>query len=182
MKDYAKYALAKFIDVAGGVDARKRLQKCIYLIQTAGCDLGAKYRLHFYGPYSWDVAEATNELTSARLLKERSKRTQRGEQYSYRVTAACQKLLREYEASAEGRKALKHIEPFFNLFRELREVDLWKLELAATIAYYRADEGRDWPEGREQTAGFKQIALDARILAQAEELARKCVARDPVHK
>jgi uncharacterized protein YwgA len=52
------YWLAKLIASVEEVDSRKRLQKSIYLLQfLKGFPLKLDYFLHFYGPYSWELAD-----------------------------------------------------------------------------------------------------------------------------
>jgi len=58
------------------VDDRKRLQKAIYLVQTAGVDLGYRYGWYLMGPYSpgltrdyYELDEATDEQVTRLELK-----------------------------------------------------------------------------------------------------------------
>lgn len=41
---------------------KKKLQKIVYLIQRQGIDLGFKYGIHYYGPYSSELDYATHSL------------------------------------------------------------------------------------------------------------------------
>lgn len=166
------YALAKLIEAAGGVDSRKRLQKAVYLIQLAGHDLEARYFLHFYGPYSRDVAEATDMLAQCGILKETAELLPWGEQYAYEVDDEGQKKLDavskdQDETSNEG------LNEAIEKFRQLKTVDRWQLELAATVAYYRDNDCSDWDEAVAKTAEFKRVAADAGVLSDALDLAQK---------
>ena len=67
MKDYW---LAKLISSVEVVDSRKRLQKAIYLLQLAGCPLKCDYLLHYYGPYSFELAGLINQLDGANIIEE----------------------------------------------------------------------------------------------------------------
>ena len=78
-----RYQLAKIVDWAGTLETRKRMQKVVYLLQVAGCPLGADYTLHHYGPYSHDVARLTDEMVQASLLVEKTTSNAVGQQYSY---------------------------------------------------------------------------------------------------
>ena len=71
MKDYW---LAKLIDSVTEVDSRKRLQKAIYLLQLAGCPLQCEYILHYYGPYSFELAGLIDQLKGADIIDESPKR------------------------------------------------------------------------------------------------------------
>ena len=166
------YALSRFIEEAGNVDARKRLQKALFLIQQAGCDLGARYTLHYYGPYSWDVAETTNDLRDGGMLHEDPQPHPWGERFAYTVTPTGVAQLRKYEETPEGPEELDRIRPFFKQFKELREADLWLLELAATMAYYHRERHCDWDEAKQKTAAFKKVT-DPKVLDEARALALK---------
>ena len=75
-----RYQLAKIVDWAGTLETRKRMQKVVYLLQVAGCPLGADYTLHHYGPYSHDVARLTDEMVQASLLVEKTTSNAVGQQ------------------------------------------------------------------------------------------------------
>jgi len=164
------YALSRFIEKAGDVDARKRLQKAVFLIQQAGCDLGARYTLHYYGPYSWDVAETTNDLRAGGILHEDPQPHSWGERFAYTVTPTGVAQLRKYEETPEGQADLARIQPFFERFKELRGEDLWRLELAATMAYYHSERHYDWEVAKQKTGAFKKVT-ESNVLDEAEALA-----------
>jgi len=166
------YALAKLIQVAGGVDARTRLQKCIFLLQEAGLDFGASYSLHYYGPYSRDVAETTDRLAQADILEETMASHQLGERYSYRVTSSGAGLLDAVETSPEEKKALEAMNPFFDLINRLGSEPLRNLELAATMVFFHRHGPFDWETAKARTAKFKNENEEA-ALSQAEKLARE---------
>ena len=69
-----RYQLAKIVDWAGTLETRKRMQKVVYLLQVAGCPLGADYTLHHYGPYSQEVARLTDEMVQTGILTETATR------------------------------------------------------------------------------------------------------------
>ncbi len=62
------YWLAKLISSITEVDSRKRLQKSIYLLQRAGCPLRFSYILHYYGPYSFDLAGLIEQLKGSSVV------------------------------------------------------------------------------------------------------------------
>jgi len=64
------YWLAKLISSVTEVDSRKRLQKSIYLLQRAGCPLHFSYILHYYGPYSFDLAGLIEQLKGSGVVAE----------------------------------------------------------------------------------------------------------------
>ncbi len=65
---------------------RKRLQKALFLLKSAGVPVDAQFELHHYGPYSRDVAQACDELVTLELLKETQSSESIGAEYSYRVS------------------------------------------------------------------------------------------------
>ena len=173
MESYALYALAKFIASVEEVDARKRLQKCIYLIQEAGCDLGAEYELHLYGPYSRDVARAVDRLEARHIVDEGVKDNGcGGVQYSYKITDAGETFLGECEATEQGKSEGEKIRSYVDLFRNLNDEPLWPLELAATMAFYRCRAGLDWEHARAKTSEFKKEPKEKDAMVHAEKLAR----------
>jgi len=165
------YALTKLIASAEEVDSRKRLHKCVFLIQLSGLDMNAEYCLHYYGPFSRDVAETTDLLTQSGILEEESHPQQIGKRYSYRVTAKGKKMLSDYETTPKGKTACQRVTAFAELLRSLTAEPLWTLELASTVAYYRFDKGLDRPQARAKTAEFKRVDPKASVLTEAEGIA-----------
>ena len=166
------YGLARLIASVEVVDSRKRLQKCIYLLHLSGCDLDADYRLHYYGPYSRDVADAVDLLTQSDILAESSTPSQMGERYSYKIKDHGRALLANYEATDEGKKAMKRIEPsMVAYFQKLNEMDLWTLEVASTIAfYYRSSSCNTLDEALAKAAEFKRVRRNATVLKEASKV------------
>jgi len=169
------YALAKLIACVEQVDSRKRLQKCVFLLQEAGCDLGAEYYLHLYGPYSRDVAETIDSLEQAGVLAEEEQDNGPwGLQYSYRITEKGAGMLGDYETTPDGRESLKAVSPFVKKFKTLNEQNLWVLELAATIAFFKVTKDLTWQAARVRTSEFKNVsAARADSLGEAERLAKR---------
>ncbi len=89
-----KYQLARLIAWAGALDTRKRAQKIVYLLQAAGCPLDAEYRLHYYGPYSQDVAQLVDELVAQGMLEESCTQTGGGRRFSYALSETARVRLR----------------------------------------------------------------------------------------
>jgi len=159
------YWLAKLISSVKEVDSRKRLQKSIYLLQQADCPLRFSYILHYYGPYSFELASLIDQLDSVEIIKE----TREGSAYKSRITTLGKKVIKNFEKTEAGAKAKEAVKSFIPKFVELNKQDQWQLELAATIAYFKED---DWAEAEKQTATFKRAALNDINLKRAVELAR----------
>ena len=47
---------------------KKTLQKIVYLVEEGGIDLGCKFGIHFYGPYSADLDYAVHTLDMEGIL------------------------------------------------------------------------------------------------------------------
>lgn len=170
MKDYW---LAKLISSSDEVDSRKRLQKSVYLLQLAGCPLRCDYILHYYGPYSFELAGLMDQLDGANIIKETSEQTGFagfGVRYKAAITQRGKSALEALEQTKLGKGLLSKIKSFVPRFEELNQEDVWILELAATIAYFH--EG-NWAKAKKQTATFKSVRVDDVNLLKAGKLAKK---------
>src|SRR5579863_3270500 len=98
------YQLAKLISWAGTLRSRKRMQKVVFLSQSAGCPFDAEYRLHHFGPYSDGVAHITDEMVQVGLLEEVEKTTSVGNSYDYRIPEKSVRAIAEFEATPEGKR------------------------------------------------------------------------------
>ena len=171
-----RYHLAKLIDLAGGLDSRKRVQKVVYLLQAAGCDLGADYYLHHYGPYSTDVARMLDELARMGVLKERSEPLSNGgRRYGYEVTEDGERQLAELEAKRSGESLRLRLEPFLPFLSELSGENAWRLEVASTVAYYVCETRVDWEVAKRKAFDFKKVGDGTAVAVAAETLARRAV-------
>ncbi len=169
-----KYQLAKLIAMAGTLKSRKRIQKTIHLLKLAGCPIEADYRLHYYGPYSSDVAELLDEMTANGLLKEEAEAVGFGKQYGYSLPENVLRSMREFESTDRGRGAQRAIAPFAGLMESLRREPAKTLEYASTIAHFR-QAGREWGDAIEETAKYKKVTPDS--LKCARELAQQVLER-----
>jgi len=165
------YWLAKLISSVDAVDSRKRLQKAVYLLQQAGCPFACDYLLHYYGPYSFELAGLIDQLSSAGIIEETTEPFGAGAvRYRYAVTERGNKALGEFERTSKGRQLATGIAPFVDPFKKLSVVDPWVLELAATVAFYHKD---NWAEAQRQTSLFKKVSQGDSHLKQAIKLARR---------
>lgn len=167
-----RYQLAKLVGTAGTLKSRKRIQKTIHLLQVAGCPIEAHYRLHYYGPYSADVAELLDEMTANGLLEEEAEAVGPRKEYSYRLPENVQRSLEQFESTDRGREAQQTIAGFASLFADLSSKPAKTLEYASTIAYFR-EVGRDWDDAVKETAKYKNVTSNSPSLTQARELAER---------
>jgi uncharacterized protein YwgA len=148
----------------GGLQGRKRLQKVVFLLQTAGCPLGCRYTLHHFGPYSRDVAEACDELVAAGLVEESGGPKSNSMTYSYSLTPATRRLL---DAGVDP-----VVQGFENLGRELIAEDLWQLELGSTIQYFYGQE-EVWNQALKRACEFKRVDPNDESSQRALTLAQR---------
>jgi uncharacterized protein YwgA len=166
-----RYQLAKLVQWAGTLRTRKKMQKAVYLLQCAGCPLDADYRLHFFGPYSSEVAQRCDEMAQAGLIAEECAAHAMGRSYSYRLSAEAARLLVQLEATPQGEEWARSLAPFEQLGQKLLQADVRDLEVAATLAYFH-QEGKDWSAAVDETCKFKGLKPDDANLKRAETLAR----------
>ena len=173
--------LAALVDAAGGLDSRKRVQKAVYLLQSAGCELGAEYYLHHYGPYSVDVARSVDELAKAGVLEERREMLGNGgRKYRYDLTDSGRDQLRGLEATPAGDRLLGPLRPFLPLAKDLAARPPRPLDLASTVAFFR-DRGDVWETAAARAFEYKDEPPGSADAAAAVELARQVEAcRRPI--
>ena len=171
MKDYW---LAKLISSVGEVDSRKRLQKSIYLLQRSGCPLKCDYLLHYYGPYSFELAGLIDQLDAAEIIEEAPEQLSTNViRYRSEITEKGKRVLNSFEESPDGQKLQAAITPFIPRFKKLNQEDAWVLELGATVAYYFDGS---WKDAQTQTARFKRIKIKDNKLLLAVKLAKGFVS------
>jgi uncharacterized protein YwgA len=171
-----KYQLAKLIWMAGTLESRKRIQKTVHLLQAAGCDFDASFRIHYYGPYSSEVAGLLDQMANEGILLETSRSFAQGTQYDYSLSDDFRQSLERHERTPSGRKAKTEIEEYKDLFGELFQQNPKTLELASTIVAFRQG-GRDWDEATEEVCEFKKVRADSPRLTRAKQLAEKVLSR-----
>lgn len=170
-----RYQLAKIVDWAGTLETRKRMQKVVYLLQVAGCPLEAKYTLHHYGPYSYDVARLTDEMVQANLLAEKTSSNAVGQQYSYSLSDSARSGLADFETTFAGRAQAAALEAVLSEKQWLLKEDLRDLEYAATIVFFNK-QGHDWSSAVDKMCQFKGLTKGGQDVERADALARRIIA------
>jgi len=166
-----RYQLARLIECAGSLKARKRLQKVAYLLQAAGAPFDLPFRLHYYGPYSAELAALTDEMTDLDLLKE----TIDGARYDYALSEKGMKALSKLKVENGRATTYEEMEALKPRLKELLERPLRVLELAATIVYYEKALG-DLEAAVGATCEFKQEDPASEDARKATELATGILA------
>lgn len=167
-----RYQLAKLVAMAGTLKSRKRIQKTIHLLKLAGCPIEAHYRLHYYGPYSADVADLIDEMTANGLLEEEAEAVGHGREYSYRLPENAQRSMEQFETTDRAGEAKQGIAQFASLFADLCKEPAKTLEYASTIAYFR-EVGREWDDAVKETATYKNVTPNSQSLKEARQLAER---------
>lgn len=158
--------LATLLSWAGerGLNGRKRLQKVVFFLQHAGCQLDVSYTLHNFGPYSRDVADICDEMVSAGLIEETSGSQGGSFQYAYALKPDTRTLLEQ----TSNPEMARHQELGTRLINE----DLWSLELGSTILYFY-QQCPDWNVAMRKACEYKQVPIDASRSTKALGLAKE---------
>lgn len=174
------YHIAKLVSWAGTLKTRKRLQKSVYLLQSAGCDaMDASFILHHYGPYSTEVATLADQMSANGLLEEATEPNTTGFSYSYTLTDKARESITKLEADATGQRLLAALSPFAARARQLNDAELSVLEHASTIAFFYRQE-RDWDRALSDACDFKKLAKESPAAREALAFAR-CFVPDSRH-
>jgi uncharacterized protein YwgA len=140
-------------DAGGQIIGRTRLQKIAYILETTGLGGGFPFRYKHYGPYSEQLADATQTACIIGMLHEQEALANWGGLYS-----TYQSLLPQGSHVNEAR---------WRLAQELVNVDAVELELAATALFLACEYfGDPWGE----TARRKPDKADGGRLQRARQL------------
>ncbi len=165
------YCLLKMIAAAGSVRGRKKLQKLVYLAQLEGCPIEDRFALHYYGPYSSDLAARIDDLVERKRLVEHTSSPAPGAvEYRYELSPECPDLLARAEATAPP-QVVRTADEHAARFVERAQRDVRELELAATILYWR-DWGYEWDEAERTAARLKDANLGSSLCVAAQRLAQ----------
>lgn len=161
-----RHQLATLLSWAGeqGLSGRKRLQKVVFFLQVAGCDLGCHYTLHHFGPYSRDVAAACDEMVAAGLIDETGGPQNGSMQYAYKLKPHILNLAKQTPEP--------QLQRFYNLGKDLIGADLWHLELGSTILFFYRQKP-DWNQALEEACKFKKAVANADTSQKALTLAQQ---------
>ena len=151
-----------------GLQGRKRLQKVVFLLQEAGCPLECQYTLHYFGPYSRDVADACDEMVAAGLVIETGGPQNGAMQYGYALKPEIRTLLTQTPNAP--------MQPFEALGHDLITESLWSLELGSTILFFYR-QSNDWNQALAKGCEFKKVPTDATGSKAALELAQRVHAQ-----
>ena len=157
--DHAHRAAEIVRDAGGQIVGRTKLQKIAFFLEVAGIGAGFPFRYKHFGPYSDQLAAATQHASALRLIREIESVATWGGNYSTFYSS-------EQPGTAQDATRVR-------LAREMVSADAVELELAATAAYL-AYEGFADPWG--ETKRRKPDKADAGRLDKAKQLYARLVS------
>lgn len=163
-----RYQMAKLVSWANKLDTRKRLQKVVFMLQSAGCPLDADFYLHHYGPYSEDVARLADEMVRENLLLENLEEVPKGTKYTYCLSKEVEEQLKTLEQTEKGQEWIRQMAPFEEKAKALLGKDLRHLEFASTILYFQ-QRGCSWDEAVAKAEKFKGTPAVRKALSLAQQ-------------
>lgn len=166
------YHLAKLVEWAGILNSRKRLQKVVYLLQASGCtELEASYILHHYGPYSFEVANVSDQLVASGIVTETAIANGVGMSYSYEMSEQGRQAVEQLEQGPQ-RSTLTSFQAFETKARELLQKSIADLEYGSTMLYFYR-QTKDWAAAETKTCAFKKLSPNDKFCAAALKLAQE---------
>jgi uncharacterized protein YwgA len=143
------------------VGGKKRLQKLAFFAIQTGAKCNARFFLHDFGPFSTEVATATEVLSFFGAISEREEQLPKTKRY-YKVYRL-QDTKTELENLPEGAS---------DALRTLSEYSTIELEIASTIRYYM-NAGQAAESAIEATKKLKPTKSAPKIVQRAEEALSK---------
>lgn len=140
------------------IRGRKRLQKLGFLSKVIGAPLSAKFFLHDFGPFSAEIAHATEMLAFLGEIDE-----------SDVQLGATKKFVKVYKLN----KAAQVSERLSNQIRgalvELQRYSTVELEIASTMLFFHREEGLPWADAIEATKELKPSKSVPNVMSKAKE-------------
>ncbi|MDP8223054.1 MAG: hypothetical protein P9L99_06825 [Candidatus Lernaella stagnicola] len=169
-------ALLKCVEEAGNLDGRKRLQKTMFFLKQYGYPVANTYFIHYFGPYSAELAERVDDLTNQDLLEEKCDEPGNGfTEYHYSLSdTGLEKLPEIFQGVTEEQQSL--IEEMAQEFVDLKQHDVFVLEMASTILYW-LDWGMNWEEAVATMVRAKAVDKNHDNYVKAIDLAKTAFNR-----
>lgn len=144
------------------IGGKKRLQKLAFFAVQGAVQSNVKFFLHDFGPYSSEVANATDVLSFFGEISEREEQLPKTKRY-YKVY--------NLKHGAATASATLPVEASCNL-KTLNEYSTIELEIASTIRYYM-NAGHEPASAIEATKKLKPTKSIPKIVQRAEEALSK---------
>ena len=143
------------------VRGRKRLQKLAYFAVNTGVDANAKFFLYDYGPFSPQVAAATDYLSFLGEIEEKDAQIGRAKRYLKVYRLATPKDV-NYDLPSDAKVALRKLDSYTTI----------ELEVASTILFFLR-QGLSLEGAVEATRELKPTKSEQVILMRAKEALAK---------
>jgi hypothetical protein len=166
------YFLLKPLCALGQVRGRTTAQKIFYLLQALGYPTRLEYFLHYYGPYSEDLASFLMSACQSDTpwLKQTVKPVQDGLRFDYEVTQEAKNLVGALEEKFIAEDLARRAENFCGIAKFLVLRPLASLEIAATILYLERERGYNRAKAVAKTKAIKATKANQGTLAKASRL------------
>lgn len=142
------------------IDGKKRLQKIVHLMKESGAKVNADYRILHYGPFSNEVADAVDELSTYGPIQESMDKVNVG---SYDTYLYVYKL----EGEQDDLPVLGSEQE--ELVEKLNNCSTTVLEVTSTISFYQS-EGFSYGEAVSKTRYLKPTKTIEPVLRQADKI------------
>lgn len=129
------FDIAYLINLCEKVEGRTRIQKTVYILQYLGYPLNEDFSYSYFGPYSDDLRNEIDFLTSVGILQETIQDTT----YVYEPTSKMGGFLEDSDKLLE----LKTSDKFTELLDKLQATSIPVLEVASTIFFLKKDGLKD---------------------------------------
>ena len=124
--------VARLIDELGKIEGRTRLQKIVHLLsERFPADFRQAFTLHYFGPFSRELASEVEFLVAARILDEHLPAEGTTERFRYTIAGD----------QARNRMAVAHCNlapELVDLARQLNQKDKTTLEALSTFVFLRS--------------------------------------------
>ena len=144
------------------IQGRKRLQKMSYFALQKGADANVRFFLHDFGPFSADIASATDLLAFLGDIEEEEVQLGRSRIYSKLYRLNDPNNVPEHLPS-EVASAIKQLDEFTTI----------ELEIASTIFYFMSAESLDSARAVEATKKLKPSKAQPGIVKRAQDALSK---------
>ncbi|HBE81099.1 MAG TPA: hypothetical protein DDW65_25415 [Firmicutes bacterium] len=157
---------------------KKMLQKMVYIIQRHGINLGFKYGIHYYGPYSSELDYATHSLAMLGAIEI----IPDGMTQRIHMTEIAGTLQEEHQDQLLNDRQLEILNGIINKFAGFSAFELEVLTTTDFVAEDLRRSGKEWDDAA-VLAGVKTIKGDKfseeQIRNAIAELTEMSIESDP---
>ena len=162
------YQLLKLVGSVSLIRGRKKLQKLIFIMNHLGFQIEDRFFMHYYGPYSADLALQIDGLVEKRLIEEKKILSE----YAYRITPDGEKQIELFEKIMVDSRYVSHLNKMAEKFKEFQTHNTFPLELASTILFW-TDWGKNYAEAVYVTETQKNVKRTNKVFREAIEIFHK---------